>query len=99
MEKTQKVVVIGGGTGIFSVLSGLKKYPLWLSAIVTMADNGGSSGILREEFGILPPGDVRRALADRKLQVLEEDLLRRRGFIRHDPEKTASVLFNLINTQ
>jgi uncharacterized cofD-like protein len=62
MEKERKVVVVGGGTGIFSVLSGLKKYPLKLTAIVTMADDGGSSGLLREEFGILPPGDIRRAL-------------------------------------
>ncbi|MDD5760714.1 MAG: uridine diphosphate-N-acetylglucosamine-binding protein YvcK [Candidatus Pacebacteria bacterium] len=58
----KKVVVIGGGTGVFTVLTGLKNYPLHLSAIVTMADDGGSSGILREEFGILPPGDLRRAL-------------------------------------
>jgi len=61
-EKNKKVVVIGGGTGVFTVLSGLKKYPLDLSAIVSMADDGGSTGKLREEFGILPPGDVRRAL-------------------------------------
>ena len=58
----KKVVVIGGGTGVFTVLSGLKEYPYDLSAIVTMADDGGSTGVLREEFGILPPGDVRRAL-------------------------------------
>jgi len=58
----KNVVVIGGGTGVFTVLSGLKKYPYHLSAIVTMADDGGSTGTLREEFGILPPGDVRRAL-------------------------------------
>lgn len=58
----KKVVVIGGGTGVFTVLSGLKEYPFHLSAIVTIADDGGSSGILREEFGILPPGDIRRAL-------------------------------------
>ncbi len=58
----KKVVVIGGGTGVFVVLSGLKNFPIELSAIVTMADNGGSSGILREEFGVLPPGDIRRAL-------------------------------------
>lgn len=58
----KKVVVIGGGTGVFTVLSGLKKYPYTLSAIVTMADDGGSTGVLREEFGILPPGDVRTAL-------------------------------------
>lgn len=58
----KKVVVIGGGTGVFTVLSGLKEYPYDLAAIVTMADDGGSTGVLREEFGVLPPGDVRRAL-------------------------------------
>lgn len=58
----KNVVVIGGGTGIFSVLTGLKKYGYELSAIVTMADDGGSTGILMEEFGTLPPGDIRRAL-------------------------------------
>lgn len=58
----KKIVVIGGGTGVFTVLSGLKKYFKDLTAIVTMADDGGSTGILREEFGILPPGDIRRAL-------------------------------------
>lgn len=57
-----KIVVIGGGTGVFTVLSGLKKYPVDLTAVVTMADEGGSTGVLREEFGILPPGDVRRVL-------------------------------------
>ncbi|MGE5042434.1 MAG: gluconeogenesis factor YvcK family protein [Candidatus Levyibacteriota bacterium] len=60
MEKN--VVVIGGGTGVFTVLTGLKKYPYNLSAIVSMADDGGSTGLLREEFGTLPPGDIRRAL-------------------------------------
>src|SRR3990167_8255682 len=58
----KKIVVIGGGTGVFTVLSGLKNYFKNLTAVVTMADDGGSTGILREEFGILPPGDVRRAL-------------------------------------
>ena len=64
METKQKnVVVIGGGTGTFTVLSGLKKYPqLSLTAIVTMADDGGSTGILRDEFGVLPPGDLRQCL-------------------------------------
>lgn len=61
-KKFSKVVVIGGGTGVFSVLVGLRKYPLNLSAVVSVADDGGSSGVLREEFGILPPGDIRRAL-------------------------------------
>lgn len=60
--KNKKIVVIGGGTGVFTVLSGLKKYPVDLSAVVSMADSGGSTRILREEFGILPPGDIRSAL-------------------------------------
>lgn len=58
----KKVVTIGGGTGSFTVLSGLKHYPLDLTAIVTMADDGGSTGILRDEFGVLPPGDLRQCL-------------------------------------
>ncbi len=62
MRKGSKVVVLGGGTGIYSVLSGLKNYPVQLAVIVSMADDGGSSGRLRDEFGVLPPGDVRRAL-------------------------------------
>lgn len=70
--KRKRIVVIGGGTGVFTVLSGLRKYPHELSAIVSMADDGGSTGMLREEFGILPPGDIRRALvalaaADKKI--------------------------------
>lgn len=58
----KRVVVIGGGTGVFTVLSGLKEFPYHLSAVVSMADDGGSTGTLREEFGVLPPGDIRRAL-------------------------------------
>lgn len=57
------VSVIGGGTGSFSVLSGLGAYEnLWVHSIVTMMDSGGDSGRLRDEFGMLPPGDVRRCL-------------------------------------
>ncbi len=58
----KRIVVIGGGTGIFPVLTGLNNSGAHISAIVTMSDDGGSTGILREEFGILPPGDIRRAL-------------------------------------
>ena len=58
----KKVCTIGGGTGNFVVLSGLKKYDIDLSAIVAMADNGGSSGILRDELGVLPAGDVRQCI-------------------------------------
>ncbi|HVM73565.1 MAG TPA: gluconeogenesis factor YvcK family protein [Candidatus Paceibacterota bacterium] len=62
-KKTKKnVVVLGGGTGTFTVLSGLKKYPFNLTAIVAMSDNGGSTGVLRDELGVLPPGDVRQCL-------------------------------------
>ena len=61
-KNKKNIVVIGGGTGAFTVLSGLKKYNHNLSAIVSMADDGGSTGVLREEFGILPPGDIRRCL-------------------------------------
>lgn len=58
----QKIVVLGGGTGNFVVLRGLKKYDVELTAIVSMADDGGSTGILRDELGVLPPGDVRQCL-------------------------------------
>ncbi len=58
----KKIVVIGGGTGSFITLSGLKKYPYELSAIVTMMDDGGSTGKLRDQLGVLPPGDLRQCL-------------------------------------
>jgi uncharacterized cofD-like protein len=58
----KKVVVIGGGTGNFTVLRGLKNYDVDISSIVSMADDGGSTGILRDELGVLPPGDVRQCL-------------------------------------
>jgi uncharacterized cofD-like protein len=57
-----KVVTIGGGTGTFVVLSGLKDYPVELSAIVSMMDSGGSTGKLHDQLGVLPPGDLRQAL-------------------------------------
>jgi uncharacterized cofD-like protein len=58
----KKIVVVGGGTGNFVILKGLKNYDVDLSAIVTMSDSGGSTGILRDELGVLPPGDVRQCL-------------------------------------
>lgn len=60
--KRKRVVVLGGGTGTYQVLQGLKKYDLEISAIISMCDSGGSTGRLRRELGILPPGDVRRAI-------------------------------------
>jgi uncharacterized cofD-like protein len=58
-----KIVIIGGGTGLPVLLRGLKKYPVDITAIVTVADDGGSSGRLRDELNIPPPGDVRNVLA------------------------------------
>ena len=58
----KNIVVIGGGTGSYNVLSGLKNTPCRITAVVAMTDSGGSSGRLRDEFGHLPPGDARQAL-------------------------------------
>jgi len=57
-----KIVVIGGGTGSFTLLRGLKNYTQHITALVSMADDGGSTGQLRDELGVLPPGDVRQCL-------------------------------------
>lgn len=58
----KKITVIGGGTGTFVVLTGLKSYPVDLSVIVSMMDSGGSTGRLRDQLGVLPPGDLRQCL-------------------------------------
>ncbi|MFI5212400.1 MAG: uridine diphosphate-N-acetylglucosamine-binding protein YvcK [Candidatus Saccharimonadales bacterium] len=57
-----KIAVIGGGTGSFTLLSALKEYTRSIAALVNMADDGGSTGVLRDELGALPPGDVRQCL-------------------------------------
>lgn len=62
MEKEPKIVVIGGGSGISVVLRGLKYLPVDLTAIVTVADDGGSSGFLRKEFDMPAPGDLRNVM-------------------------------------
>ena len=62
LAKGPKIVAIGGGTGLSTILEGLKEYTSNITAIVAVADEGGSSGRLREEFGILPPGDIRNCL-------------------------------------
>lgn len=79
----KSVVVIGGGTGTHTVLRGLKRYrkKLDLTAVVTMADSGGSTGRLRDEFGQLPVGDVRMALAALASDVDEHDELVRELFL------------------
>jgi uncharacterized cofD-like protein len=63
LQRKRRIACIGGGTGLFSLLTGLRSAPgVLLSSIVTMSDDGGSSGRLRTTFGVLPPGDVRRSL-------------------------------------
>jgi uncharacterized cofD-like protein len=62
-ERGPRIVAIGGGHGLATLLRGLKQYTRNLTAVVTVADDGGSSGRLRESFGILPPGDIRNCLA------------------------------------
>lgn len=61
-ESVPVITVLGGGSGRFTLLEGLKKLPVQINAIVTMTDSGGSSGKLRTELGVLPPGDVRQCL-------------------------------------
>ena len=63
LNRGPSIVAIGGGTGLSTLLSGLKRYSSHITAIVTVADDGGSSGVLRRELGVLPPGDIRNCLA------------------------------------
>lgn len=58
----KKIVAIGGGTGLSNLVSGLKKYSDSISAVVTMTDDGKSTGRLRRDFGVIPPGDIRKCL-------------------------------------
>ncbi|MEM9483636.1 MAG: gluconeogenesis factor YvcK family protein, partial [Cyanobacteria bacterium P01_F01_bin.116] len=74
LNRGPRIVVVGGGTGLSTMLRGLKRYSANITAIVTVADDGGSSGRLRREMGGLPPGDIRNclaALADQEKLVTE----------------------------
>ncbi len=74
LQRGPKIVAIGGGTGLSTLLRGLKDYSANITAIVTVADDGGSSGRLRKDFGVLPPGDIRNciaALADQEKLLTE----------------------------
>lgn len=79
----KNIVVIGGGTGTYTILTGLKRYvdTINLTAIVAMTDSGGSTGRLRDEFGYLPVGDVRMALTALAREDDEHDALLRKLFI------------------
>jgi uncharacterized cofD-like protein len=74
LERGYRIVVVGGGTGLSTMLRGLKKVTTNLTAVVTVSDDGGSSGRLQKELGVLPPGDIRNclvALADDEALVTE----------------------------
>ena len=74
--KGPRIVAIGGGTGLSTMLRGLKRYTNNITAIVTVADDGGGSGVLRQELGMLPPGDIRNCLeALANVEPLMSDLL------------------------
>ncbi|TYR80076.1 YvcK family protein [Priestia megaterium] len=94
-EQRAKVVVIGGGTGLPVLLRGLKEYPLDITAIVTVADDGGSSGRLRDELEIPAPGDIRNVLvALSDVEPLVEELFQHR--FESGNELTGHSLGNLL---
>lgn len=83
--QNKKVVVIGGGTGTFTILSGLKKIPnIEISVIVSMMDSGGSNRVIRDEFGLLPTSDLRQCIL---------------ALASNDSDKTLRQLFNYRYTQ
>lgn len=76
LEKGPRIVVIGGGTGLYALLRGLKQFTSNITAVVTAFDSGGSSGRLRDELGVLPPGDIRNCL----VALSTEELLMKKLF-------------------
>ena len=75
-EHGPRIAAIGGGTGLSTMLRGLKQYTRNLTAIVTVADDGGGSGMLRQDLGMPPPGDIRHCMeALANVEPLMEDLL------------------------
>ena len=83
-QRKQRIVVIGGGTGSFVALSGLKKYPVELAAIVPMSDSGGSNKRLRDEFGLLPTSDIRQCFVALSAEGQHGGLLRKLFMYRFD---------------
>lgn len=89
-----KIVAIGGGHGLSAMLRGLKYYTKQITAIVTMADNGGSSGMLRQELGMLPPGDARNCVL--ALSNAEPELKQMMGYRFSDGSLAGQSLGNLM---
>ena len=71
-SSNKNIVCIGGGTGTFVVLKGLKEFYTNLSAIVTMSDSGGSNKRIRDEFGLLPTSDIRQCLVALSVKMAEQ---------------------------
>lgn len=84
-NKKYKIVAVGGGTGLSTLLRGLKHYDVDITAVVTVSDDGGSSGRLRNELGVLPPGDIRNCL----VSLSEEESLMTKLFQYRFPKKGA----------
>ncbi len=95
LERAPRVVAIGGGTGLSTLLRGLKQITANITAVVTVTDDGGSSGRLRDEIDVLPPGDVRNCLL-----ALAEDESRLSDYFQHrfdsPPELAGHSLGNLV---
>ncbi|MFA7074618.1 MAG: gluconeogenesis factor YvcK family protein [Endomicrobiaceae bacterium] len=87
-NKRYKIVAVGGGTGLSTLLRGLKRYDLDITAVVAVSDDGGSSGRLRDELGVLPPGDIRNCL----VSLSEEESLMTKLFQYRFPKK--GTLYN-----
>lgn len=81
LARKEKIVVIGGGTGTFVVLTGLKKYFSGLTAIVSMADSGGCNRVIRDEFGLLPTSDIRQCFVALASGDSETERIMRQLFI------------------
>lgn len=95
----KKVVCIGGGTGLSVVLKGLKKYEnIDIAAVVTVMDDGGSSGRLKREFGVLPPGDIRNCLLalSNKEDIFKKIFSYRFPITQKNPEVGGHSLGNLL---
>ena len=89
LSQGRRIVVIGGGTGLSTMLRGLKRFSSNITAIVTVADDGGSSGKLQKQLNILPPGDIRNclvALADAEPQMTELFQFRFRNSVKPEPQ-------------
>lgn len=88
--RRKKIVVIGGGTGTYTALVGLKKYPVDLSVIITMTDSGGSNRVIRDEFGLLPTSDIRQCMVALASEKKATEVLRKLFTYRYSQGKGIS---------